>query len=239
MENKQKDLKIKYEFIFENNTREIFTILLNPETLDFIQNEDQNPPSWTELEHHKCDNCKLNSSTHSHCPIAQNLTNIFPPFKDKVSYENVTVRVESKERTYELNTSVQKGLSSMLGILMVTSGCPSMNILRPMVRFHLPFATIDETIYRSASSYLLGQFFRYKNGKSVDWYMNDLSKAYEGIQIVNIGMAQRLRSISDKDAGANAVIVLDIFAKELPYSILDGLQKLEYLYKDFIEMEPL
>jgi hypothetical protein len=52
-------------------------------------------------------------------------------------------------------------------------------------------------------------------------------------------MAQRLRSISDKDAGANAVIVLDIFAKELPYSILDGLKKLEYLYKDFIEMEPL
>ena len=239
MENKPKNLKYKYEFIFENNTSETFTILLNPETLDFIQNEESTAPAWTELDHHKCDNCKLNSFTHSHCPIAKNLTDIFPSFKDKVSYENVKVRVETKERIYELDTSVQKGLSSLLGILMVTSGCPSMNILRPMVRFHLPFATIEETIFRSASSYLLGQFYRYKNEKSVDWYMNDLSKAYEGIQIVNIGMAQRLRSISDKDAGANAVIVLDIFAKELPYSIFDGLKKLEYLYKDFIEMEPL
>jgi len=237
LENIQRNLIYKYEFIFEDNSREIFTIQLNPESLDFIQTENLNPSAWTELDNYKCDNCKLESSTHPFCPIAKNLTEIFPPFKNKVSYENVTVRVESKERTYEIKTSIQKGLSSMLGILMVTSGCPTMNVLRPMVRFHLPFATIEETIFRSASSYLLGQFYRYKNNKSVDWYMNDLSKAYESIQVVNVGMAQRLRSISAKDAGANAVIVLDIFAKELPYSILAGLKKLEYLYKNFIELD--
>jgi len=239
MSNKQKNLKYKYVFIFEDNTREIFELQLNPETLDFIRKQEETPPAWSELDHHKCENCTLSSSTHKYCPIALNVNDIFPPFKERASYENVVVRVETKERIYELNTSIQQGLSSMLGILMVTSGCPNMNILRPMVRFHLPFATIDETIYRSASCYLLGQFFRYKNGKSVDWYMNDLSKAYERIQVVNVGMTQRLRSISDKDAGANAVIVLDIFAKELPYSILDGLQKLEYFYKDFIEMDHL
>ena len=239
MGSKQKNITIKYHFIFEDNSSESFVLKLNPETLDFIRNQDSIPPTWAELDHHKCENCKLKSSTHQYCPVALSITDIFSPFKDRASYENVIVRVETKERIYELNTSIQQGLSSMLGILMVTSGCPNMNILRPMVRFHLPFATIDETIYRSASSYLLGQFFRYKNGKSVDWYMNDLSKAYERIQVVNVGMTQRLRSISDKDAGANAVIVLDIFAKELPYSILDGLQKLEYLYKDFIEMEHL
>jgi hypothetical protein len=237
LENKQRNLVFKYEFVFEDNSCENFIIKLDSETLDFIQSENPLSPGWTALDNYKCDNCKLKSSTHPYCPIAKNLTEIFPPFKDKLSYENVLVRVETKERTYELNTSIQKSLSSMLGILMVTSGCPTMNILRPMVRFHLPFATIEETVFRSASSYLLGQFYRYKNGKSVDWYMNDLSKAYEGIQIVNVGMAQRLRSISDKDAGANAVIVLDIFAKELPYSIIDGLKKLEYLYKDFIEQD--
>lgn len=236
MEKKQGFLEFKYEFIFKGSSTETFKIQLNEETLDFIQNKELQPPTWAKLEHHQCENCKLKKTTNPYCPIAKSLTEIFPPFVDKVSYENVLVRVTTKERIYELNTSVQKGLSSLLGILMVTSGCPTMNILRPMVRFHLPFATVDETVYRSASSYLLGQFYRYKNGKTVDWYMKDLSKAYEGIQIVNIGMAHRLRSISDKDAGANAVIVLDIFAKELPYSIVAGLHKLEYLYKDFIEM---
>jgi hypothetical protein len=231
------NLNYKYDFVFENNSREVFNIQLNPETLDFIQSENSSLPAWTELENYKCDNCTLKSSLHTHCPIAKNLVDIIPPFINKLSYENALVRVETKDRTYELKTSIQKGLSSMLGILMVTSGCPTMDILRPMVRFHLPFATIEETMYRSASCYLLGQFFRYKNGKSYDWYMNNLSKAYESIQIVNIGMTQRLRSISDKDAGANAVIVLDIFAKELPYSILDGLKKLEYLFKNFIEMD--
>lgn len=233
----KKNLIYKYEFVFEDNSRELFNIQLNPETLDFIQSEESPLPAWTELDNFKCENCKLKSSVHTHCPIAKNLVDIFPPFKNKLSYENALVRVETKDRTYELKTSIQKGLSSMLGILMVTSGCPTMNILRPMVRFHLPFATIDETMFRSACSYLLGQFFRYKNGKSVDWYMNNLSTAYESIQIINVGMTQRLRSISDKDAGANAVIVLDIFAKELPYSILDGLTKLEHLYKDFIEFD--
>jgi len=52
--------------------------------------------------------------------------------------------------------------------------------------------------------------------------------------VLNIGMTNRLRSISETDANANAVIVLDVFAKELPYSIFEGLKKLEYMYKDFL-----
>ncbi len=67
--------------------------------------------------------------------------------------------------------------------------------------------------------------------------MNDLSKAYESIQDVNIGMANRLRSISQKDAGVNAVIVLDVFAKELPFTILSGLEKIAHLYDVFIETD--
>lgn len=230
-------LEFNYHFIFEDHTVEIFNINLDKKTLNYVKNNQTSYPNWTRLKNNQCANCKLQASVHLYCPIAVNLIDIFPPFKDKLSYDKVLVRVETDERTYEQNTTVQKGLSSLLGILMVSSGCPTMNILKPMVRFHLPFATVEETIFRSACSYLLGQYYRYKNKKNVDWYMKNLSKAYEGIQIVNIGMADRLRSISDKDAGVNAVIVLDVFAKELPFSIFSGLDKLEYLYKDFIEID--
>ncbi len=231
------NLFFNYKFIFDNDNIEVFNIELDRDTLSFKENKRDSYPKWTQLENHQCSNCKLKIPEHLHCPIALNLNEIFSPFKDKISYDKVLVRVETNDRTYEHNTTIQRGLSSLIGILMVSSGCPTMDILKPMVRFHLPFATVEETIFRSATSYLLGQYFRYKKNKSVDWYMNDLSKAYESIQDVNIGMANRLRSISQKDAGVNAVIVLDVFAKELPFTILSGLEKLAHLYDVFIETD--
>ena len=36
------------------------------------------------------------------------------------------------------------------GLIMATAGCPWTDRLRPMARFHLPFATEAETVYRDA-----------------------------------------------------------------------------------------
>ena len=44
-------------------------------------------------------------------------------------------------------------------------------------------------------------------------------------------------STAEKDAGVNAVIVLDVFAKELPFTILSGLEKMAHLYDVFIETD--
>jgi hypothetical protein len=111
-----------------------------------------------------------------------------------------------------------------------------MRILRPMVRFHLPFATIEETVYRSVSCYLLGQYFKVKKDKKPDWDLKGLAEAYEEIQKVNLGITNRLRSISDEDANANAIIVLDVFAKALSSSIFVDLRELEYLYQDLLDI---
>ena len=40
---------------------------------------------------------------------------------------------------------------------MATAGCPWTDRLRPMARFHLPFANEAETVYRSVSMYLLSR----------------------------------------------------------------------------------
>jgi hypothetical protein len=119
----------------------------------------------------------------------------------------------------------------MIGIYMVTSGCPILSNLKPMVRFHLPFASIEETIYRSASTYLLGQYFKMKKGLQPDWNLTGLAEIYKEIQKVNIGMAARIRSISPKDANINAIVELDVFAKELPDNIQEDLKRLAYLFE--------
>ena len=62
------------------------------------------------------------------------------------------------------------------------------------------------------------------------------ARAYADIQILNVGITDRLRSISEEDANANAVVVLDVFAKALPSSIVDSVKELEYLFQDISEL---
>ena len=100
-----------------------------------------------------------------------------------------------------------------------------------VVRFHLPFATVKETVFRSASTYLLDQYFLKKQGKQADLGLVELANFYKGIQMVNRGMWERLHGVVGKDAVNNAVICLDMFAKELPYAIEDSLEELEGLFR--------
>ena len=235
MNNNSESTYIHYHFVFEDKTEAHFPINLRINDLAFIPQNNKKHASWTELEFNQCECCQLKKNESSHCPIAVNLEDIISTFKNRRSYERVLLRVETPERVYEKETALQHGLGSLLGIIMVTTGCPTMSILKPMVRFHLPFATIEETLYRSVSCYLLGQYFQLKNGREPDWELEGLSEAYTNIQMINVGMTDRLRSISEEDANANAVVVLDVFAKALPSSIVDCVKELEYLFQDIGE----
>jgi len=224
------NIVFEYFFKFEKGEKEHFKIKLNANNLTYI-NEDQTETSdWAKLDNQKCSNCPLDSSEVKYCPIALNLVSILPAFRERVSFDIVEFVVKTEERFYCAKTSLQHGLGSMLGIYMVTSGCPIMAKLKSMVRFHLPFATIEETVFRSVSSYLLGQYFRYKNNQKPDWDLEGLTKNYVDVQKVNMGMAERLRNIPAEDANINALIVLDVFAKELPQSIEESLNDLAYLF---------
>jgi len=220
-----------YNFIFEDGRKLRFPVQLHPVHLTILNDKPLPEADWAKLDHNQCENCTLRTETHPYCPIAQNLVSILSEFNDVYSYEQVKVIIKTRERTYSKKCGVQSGLGAMLGIYMVSTGCPIMSKLKPMVRFHLPFATVPETISKSVGSYLLGQYFKYKDGEKADWNLTGLKKLYKEIQIVNYGMAARLRSASSKDANVNALIILDIFAKEMPDKIDDSLRMLKYLYE--------
>jgi hypothetical protein len=228
---------INYHFLFKDGSEEYFPIKLRLDDLSLVSESEIQKPAWARLEFNQCENCPLNKNKHPFCPVAVSLADIIPKFHDKKSFETVLLRVATPERIYEKVTPLQAGLGSLLGIFMVTTGCPRMRPLKPMARFHLPFATIEETVYRAASTFLLGQYFRLKKKKSTDWDLSGLVKTYEEIQVVNMGITDRLRSISEEDANANAIVVLDVFAKALPSSIVVELRELEYLFQDMIQSE--
>ena len=139
------------------------------------------------------------------------------------------------QREYIKHTTVQQALSSLLGIYMVTSGCPIMDKLRPMVRFHLPFATREETMYRVLAMYLMAQYFRQRNGREPDWEMENLVHMYEDVTVVNKSFVDRLNQIATDDANANALIILDCFANYIVMSVDEGtLADIEVLFKAYL-----
>ena len=228
------NLSFEYSFDFKDGTSVKFSIHLDGKTLNYIPYSEPKEAEWTKLEHNKCENCTLNSKEHSHCPIALNLNSILSHFYYNKSYEMVDVTVKTMDRTYSNEIALQHGLASMLGIYMVSSGCPILGKLKPMVRFHLPFASVEETVFRSASTYLLSQYIRKSKGGEPDWELKKLLEIYKEIEEVNQGMALRIRSVADMDANINALVVLDVFAKQIPLTVRSKLQEFEYLFEGFI-----
>jgi heterodisulfide reductase subunit C len=225
-----------YKFKFKNGIEREFNIELDSVTLNLIQTGDKSCHEWTKLSCYKCPICTLNDQ-HEFCPIAVNIVDVIDYFSNFVSYEPVEVIVIAQERKYIKRVPLQHGVSSLIGIYMVTSGCPILEKLKPMVRFHLPFATIEETKYRAISMYLLAQYFLYQHGNEPDWDLKKLAEAYENIRVVNESFCKRLRTIGGgKDTSLNAVVVLDVFADSVNFSIEKRMvDDLDYLFKGYFK----
>ena len=141
--------------------------------------------------------------------------------------------VLTEERRYSKDTSLQEGLSALLGIIMVTSGCPAMEYLKPMVRFHLPFATLVETVFRMSSMYFMAQFFLAQKGRTFDLGLDGLKKIYTDVSQVNRDFSQRLNDAASKDAHINALVNLDCFATIIPLQAEETLREIESYFSAY------
>jgi hypothetical protein len=206
---------IKYEFQLTNSAVKYFNISLDPQTLGVVSKTKAETPDWARLEFHQCQCCPLTAADTEYCPICLNISEIVEEFKDIKSIDKCVVQCTTPERTVFKDTDVQEGLSSILGIFMATSDCPKMNLLKPMARFHLPFATGEETIIRSTSFFLLRQYFEYRNRNISDINLKGMEEYYKEIQLVNAGILARINAITPKDADSNAIIILNSLAELL------------------------
>lgn len=206
---------INYEFRLVDGPVKIFKISLDPKTLGVVSKANQKTPEWSRLEFHQCQCCSRTTKDHTHCPLCLNISEIVETFKSVRSIDQCVVQCTTPDRTVLKETDVQEGLSSILGIIMATSDCSKMHFLRPMARFHLPFSTADETIIRSTSFFLLRQYFEYRKGNVSAINLQGLDKHYEDLQLVNAGILARINAITPKDAGSNAVTILNSLAELL------------------------
>ncbi|MEW6087433.1 MAG: hypothetical protein AB1498_03950 [bacterium] len=229
-------ITFQYKFTFKDGTTKEFNIRLDRKTLNLIPSEKEFYPAWTELNCSKCPNCTLNEQTNKYCPIALSIVDVIEAFKTNISYEEVDVLVEAEERKYFQHVSLQKGLSSLLGIYMTASECPVLGKLKPMVCFHLPFASIQETTYRILSMYMLAQYFLSKDGKMPDLDFKELIKIYDNIQIVNQSFCKRLLAANIDDASLNAVVKLNVFADMVSFAVNQNmLDEIKLLFMPYLK----
>ncbi len=224
-----------YSFTFSDGTTREFSVKLRRPSLDSVPTSNDDRAEWTRLEFNQCPNCPLSIADHPHCPVARNLVPVNAAFCDRLSYDEVDVLVHTEVRTYKKTCALQDAVSSLMGLIMATSGCPHLDKLRPMVFTHLPFSTADQTTYRAVSMYLLAQFFRQRHGLAPDWELKDLSRAYEDIHTVNVAFAKRLASTQKKDANLNAVVKLDSQADITSFSIAEQWwEQLEPIFRPYL-----
>lgn len=210
-------------------------VVLDAKTLELRHRQDPPPPDWARLSVHQCSVCPLNARSHEYCPAALSFVDILDEFGVLFSFTEVEVTVITRERTVYAKTSAQRALSSLVGLCMATSGCPILAQFKPMARFHLPFATREETTFRAVGAYLLAQYFLKQRGDTPDLDLNGLRETYDRIHEVNMGLANRLRAIPVGDAHLNALVILDLFAHALPSSIEEGLAELEHMFTSFLD----
>ena len=225
-------IQIRYRFRLAERPEEVVDLALDRETLALVGVDTADAPAWTALGFEQCRNCPLAVEEHPRCPLALALVGIVGLFRDVVSHDEVTLEVETEERTVQQRTSAQRALSSLMGPVMAASGCPHTAWFRPMARLHLPLASHDETVFRAAGMYLLAQYYRNRDGDAADLDLAGLKSIYEELAAVNEGIAERLRAAIQKDSAVNAVVLLDVHARMLPFAIEESLDELRPLFQE-------
>ncbi len=207
---------ISYRFFVPKEKQVQIDLNFDDDTYRLQIDEDGEKPDWARLSHQKCSNCPLADDI-EWCPAALGIAQFLPAFKAKFSYEKTVVEVETPTRTVVTKATFQTGIASLLGLTCATSGCPHTKFLRPLARFHLPFATEQETVFRSLSAYLLTQYkINHDKGENKPLSFEGLNEAYATLSVVNSFLAERLRDGVERDAALNAVMILDGFALITP-----------------------
>jgi len=226
-------LVIEYRYRLPSQEQETLTLTLDPVSLTPLDPLPNPLPNWTLLSFEQCENCPLSPKEIPVCPLAARLAVLTPLCNKLISFDRVDVEVVTSERTVSAQVNAEQGISSLMGLVSAVSGCPHTSFFRPMARFHLPFATPEETLFRSTGSYLLVEYLRQRQGEAPNYDMAGLQAIYDQVSEVNRSVAERLRAASRTDSALNAIVQLDYYAQGLSFSLDRSLDQLSEMLAPF------
>ncbi|MEI6235439.1 MAG: hypothetical protein WCT04_20475 [Planctomycetota bacterium] len=199
--------QITYVFKFNDGREHRVTTELDSATQAIIAKPNDALPEWTALGFNKCAGCPLSVADHPRCPVAVNLVEIVDLFKEFFSYEEVHVTVETDDRTYAKQTSLEDALVSLLDLYLSGSGCPVMDKMRPTLDCHVPFPSPNDISNRMLRIYLVTHYLLSKSDKPMELESERIAEFIRTMQDVNAAFLQRLKAVAKKDALRNSMVV--------------------------------
>ena len=103
-----------------------------------------------------------------------------------------------------------------------------------MARFHLPLPSLEDTVFRVTSMYLVAQYFRHKEGRESDFELEGLKKIYDNMHLLNSMITERIRNATRADSSLNAVILLDTFMGLMPLVSEEQMAELRHLFVAYL-----
>lgn len=220
-------MKILYKFVFENKPMLEFEIEVGRGDTD-----PQNAPEWTNLEFNQCPNCPLQTGTTSHCPPAVDVAEAMTNFKDILSTEIVETWVESPDRVYYKKCDAQTALRALTGLIMATSKCPILREMKGLAYFHLPFASLEETIFRGVCNYFMKQYYKLKNGEETNWELSSYGDFYNEVSQVNASFFERIKVASQADSNLNTIVSLSSVSNLMGVAVDEYMENFRELFEE-------
>lgn len=219
---------IQYFFVFDDGKELSYDI--NLDRVFHPKLDCRNAPAWTRLDNNKCQNCPLSKEEYSHCPAAVDLDRIVRDVQRVSASTKLNVRVVAPDREYLKRVSMEEAMRALMGLVMATSACPVFRTLKPNARHHLPFARQEEYILRSASLYLMRQYFVWREGGTPDWELKGLVKTNEQLQLVNHAFWQRIMTEFQSDANSKALLSFFTLSSSMSSTLQSQLTKMKNVF---------
>lgn len=229
--------QIEYRFILDNAPVARFPLVFDAATMRPLTPPPTDAPDWCRLDCERCEACRQADDT-PFCPAALRIADLLAWSQHLDSWQPLHLEVRTGGRTTAIDTTTQRAVSSLMGLLIATSGCPDTEFLRPMARFHQPVADEIETAFRAVSTHLMAQYLAAQQGRPADETVDGLRTRYRRLNDINQAFCRRLRRAVDADAIPNAMIILDCFAKAVPDMLDDALSELAGLFEPCTQDRP-
>lgn len=226
----EEPITISYRIVLSEERTESFDFRLDSKTFTLLDPSVDNPPRWAELEFRQCSHCPLKADTTPYCPVALQLHRVVSRFHGTRSIDRVALYVTTPERVISEDVALQRAISSMIGLLFPTCGCPKTIYMRPMARFHLPLASEEETVFRVTGMYLLAQYFLAGKGQPSEMGFEGLGRIYENLHILNKAIASRLQHATGSDSAKNAIALLDMYSNLVPVLLDEQLETISSFF---------
>lgn len=172
----------------------------------------------------------MDTKKNAHCPVAIDVKETIQGCQEVLSCSTTDVRVITPERQYFKRCDARSGLRTLIGLVMATSQCPILSKMRGMARYHLHFASIEEIVFRGASSYLLSQYYISQEGGEPDWELKGLKQHYKDLLTLNYDFLQRIRAAKAANINLDILSALFSMSSRLSVSLEQQLKTLKPLF---------